>query len=412
MDGRSNRSQMKKIKGRRKKAEANRPCRRRTVKPSQTGSNKWVGDVARPHPDLLPLGEGKAIKRFWFGGGVPVIAVVGIPKRSLIGLPERWLQSNPVKPSQTWTDKWVGDVARPHPDLIPLGEGKAIKRFWFGGGVPVIAVVGIPKRSLIGLPERWLQSNPVKPNQTWTDNWVGEVARPHPDLLPLGEGKAIRRFWFAGGVPVIAVVGIPKRSLIGLPERWLQSNPVKPNQTGSDNWVGDVARPHPDLLPLGEGKAIRRFWFGGGVPVIGVVGIPKRSLIGLPERWLQSNPVKPNQTWTDKWVGEVARPHPDLLPLGEGKAIRRFWFAGGVPVIAVVGIPKRSLIGLPERWLQSNPVKPSQTWTDKWVGDVARPHPDLLPLGEGKAIKRFWFGGGVPVIGVVGIKGGRTAVID
>ncbi len=193
----------------------------------------------------------------------------------------------------------VGIVARPHPDLLPLGEGKA----GVAQGVPV-GVVGeavtpsqgrsnlsaaIMIKSRIRIRSRSssaklglvsTRSDRVKVSQT---NGLGVVARPHPDLLPLGEGKA----GVALGVPV-GVVGeavkpsqgrsnlsaaIMIKSRIRIRSRSssaklglvsTRSDRVKVSQT---NGLGVVARPHPDLLPLGEGKA----GVAQGVPV-GLVG--------------------------------------------------------------------------------------------------------------------------------------------
>ncbi len=114
------------------------------------------------------------------------------------------------------------------------------------------------------------RSDRVKVSQT---NGLGVVARPHPDLLSPGRRKSRGRAGWVGdlggtGSPgsvkpvrgrreirITIMIRIKIRSRRSSAKPGLvstRSDRVKVSQT---NGLGVVARPHPDLLPLGEGKA-------------------------------------------------------------------------------------------------------------------------------------------------------------
>ena len=229
------------------------------------------------------------------------------------------------------------------------------------------------------------QSDSVKAGQTigavqssrfkvQRDRMVGDLARPHPDLLPRGEGTAGAAL---GGAGRVASDG--------------QSGSVKAGQTigavQGDRMVGDLARPHPDLLPRGEGTA------GAALGVLD-------ELPG-PASQARSKPVKPlgrfkETEWLEMWLALILTFSP-----GEKEQQGLRWECW----TSWLGRPVRLGQSRSNHWDSSK----FEVQRNRMVGDVARPHPDLLPRGEGTAGAALGGAGRVASDGQSGsVKAGQT----
>ena len=255
------------------------PARRKSVPPTvtppwipvSTGKTREV--VVVPHPDAVPMGHGRARLHLPIRRTAPRCGTHGgvrVAGRTFDYGPAR-RKSVPLTITPPWipvsTGKTREIVVVPYPDAIHMGQGRARLHLPIRRTAPRCGThggVGVAGRTFDYGPAR-RKSVPPTVTPPWIPVSTGKtrevVVVPHPDAIPMGQGRARLHLPIRRTAPRCGThggVGVAGRTFDYGPARRKNVPPTVtppwiPVSTGKTREV--VVVPYPDVVPTGHGRA-------------------------------------------------------------------------------------------------------------------------------------------------------------